>query len=184
MSDMLHKIRRIIGMRVYTNDVIILFKQKERLPNGSPAKVVPVKNDNVEDARHFQTQQQVNLFRKFLLAGDAGYYAYLDGRCVHRSWVVAHPKKAQIHKFYSFPLTPNQVFIHYCETAKEARGRNIFAAVLTYIGEVYHDKEVLMSIEHHNKSSIRSATKAGFFPIEKIHVRVTGGVKSIKIEKP
>src|SRR5690349_24500227 len=57
----------------------------------SPVEIRPVSDANVEDARVFDPPARIEEFRSFLARGDRGYYGYLDGRWVHRSWLVHGP---------------------------------------------------------------------------------------------
>ena len=105
----------------------------------------------------------MEVFRNFLALGDHGYYAYLDDKCVHRSWVKSNEQVVYPHLAYSMKLKPNQHFIHYCETARQARGKGIYPAVSSKIVEVLKDKgEILMSINANNIASIKGAQMAGF----------------------
>jgi hypothetical protein len=175
------KMYRIIGMRLYSNETVILLKHQKRVHISSAAIIKDVTGDNVNDALHFQSPIQVRLFRRFLRHGDKGYYAYLGNKCVHRSWVVVSPQKVKLHKFFSLSLRPSDVFIHYCETAPEARGRNIFTAVLAHISETFSSKNIYIGVEETNRASISSIIKSGFVESGKVHILVRFGIKRIRI---
>ena len=166
-------------MRLYSDSSVLLMELKNRTPQISPVTIQDVTTINVGDALSFQSTKQVQTFRSFLKYGHKGYYGYLNGRCVHRSWVVLGPGKVLIHKFYSILLKENEVFIQYCETASEARGKNIFAHVLSYIGQQFPASRVLISVDNKNHSSIKSMLKAGFVEFDMKRIKMIFGIRFI-----
>lgn len=180
----LYKLKRIVGMRIYCNDTVLLMELKTSLHQKSPAAIKPVTPENITDASYFQSKRQILTFKKFLKNGDHGYYAYLNNNCIHRSWVVIGDAHVLLHKFYSMPITADEVFVQFCETAEEARGKNIFSHVLCHISEQYTSKRILTSVDSKNASSIRSMKKAGFETIALIKIKVILGIKFISREQP
>lgn len=155
-------LKKLIRM-IFTREVIIIFWHKFNKVPVHPALIRTVDNANVADVLDFQSQDYLKIFEQFLKNGDKGYYAYLDGKCVHRSWVQYNEQIVYPHWSYTMKLMSNQSFIHYCETAPCARGLGIYPAVLHRIIGDFSDKyQVLMSINENNHSSIKGAKKAGF----------------------
>jgi len=166
-------------MRLYSDSNVLVMELKNRVPQTSPVTIQDVTTANVDDALNFQSSGQVKTFRSFLKQGHKGFYGYLINKCVHRSWVVVGPGKAFIHKFYSIILKENEVFIQYCETASEARGKNIFAHVLSHIGQQFPTSRVLTSVDQENHSSIKSMLKAGFVQFDLKRIKMIFGIRSI-----
>lgn len=171
-------------MRIYCNDEVLLLELRTPLHQKSAATIKSVTPENVTDASYFQSKGQIVTFKNLLKNGDRGYYAYLDNNCIHRSWVVLGAGRVLLHKFYSIPITANEIFIQFCETAREARGKNIFPHVLSYIGEQYASKKILTSVVSKNVSSLRSMKKAGFETIALVKIKVILGIKFISREQP
>ena len=143
-----------IGMYLHTKPVLSDYRLKD---------IRHTTQQNLTDVSNFQPERYVGVFRQFLAIGDKGYYAYLDGQCVHRSWVKPNEQIVCPHWAYPMKLKPNQHFIHYCETAPQARGKGIYPAVLSKIVDDFKDKgEILISITAKNIASIKGAQKAGF----------------------
>jgi len=112
----------------------------------------------VKDVLEFQSPRYLSTFEHFLHRGDTGYFAYLDGKCVHRSWVVHSPQTIHLHPMLPKKLQEGEAFIHYCETAPQARGQNIYPAVLAKIAEDFRDygHALMICTNAKNKSSIRA----------------------------
>jgi hypothetical protein len=182
MTSFFRKFYFGVWKRMYTNETIILFQLRTPAVFSPDIKIKAVNESNLNDARSFQDESQLSLFRKFLKRGDKGFYGYLEGKCVHRSWVVLPPRQAEVHLFCRRPLNPDEVFIHFSETAGWARGRNIFTQVLAHIGEEFKDKHVFISVGQDNSSSIKSVRKAGFSELSRIHVRVIAGIRKCQTE--
>lgn len=177
IRKLLQKFYRIFIMRIYTNDEVLLLELKHRHTVTSPATISKVTEENIVDARYFQTEAQVREFKQFLNQGHKGYYAYMRGYCIHRSWVVPGPHSVSLHKFYKMPLKENEVFIQFCETASEVRGKNIFTHALATIGKDFQDSRVLISVDSKNFSSVKSMFKAGFVEVSRVRIKVVFGIK-------
>lgn len=167
-------------MRLYSDTTIILLELKTRRKPADSFRIEHVTQQNVSDASSFQSYRQIETFKKFLALGHIGYYAYLDNRCAHRSWVVEGEATVLMHKFYPIKLAGNEVFVQYCETAPWARGRNIFTEVLCQIGEEYLQKRVLISVDSRNASSLKSMIKAGFVEVYRKRISVLAGFRKIE----
>lgn len=120
-------------------------------------------------------------FHEFLQRGDEGYYAYLDGKCAHRSWAL-HNGVMDVDIFYHRQLKENEVFIHWCETADWARGHNLYPATLGQIIVDNPGKRVCISVNRNNVASRRGIEKAGFELQEKVTTTVVLGMKWTSIE--
>lgn len=81
------KIINYIRKRLYANETIILYSLKNYQPQPSVATIKHTTDENINDILHFQPQRYIDIFKNFLSLGDKGYFAYLQDKCVHRSWV-------------------------------------------------------------------------------------------------
>jgi len=171
-----------IRRRLYVNETLILFEHERFIPQESPADIARITHENVADVLDFQDQEYLRKFREYLSRGDAGYFAYLDGKCVHRAWVVHTPKTVYVHPMLPMQLKDGEAFIHFCETAPLARGRNIYPAVLSKIAEDFRKKSysLMISANAKNSRSIRGILKSGFREKERERIMVLLGIKLVK----
>ena len=100
---------------------------------------------------------------------------------MHRTWTKSNGV-ATIHAFYTIPLSSNQIFIHWCETASSARGHGIYPKVLHRVCNEHPSDEILIAVNENNLASRRGVEKAGFIIKERIKVLVVLGIKHIKVE--
>ncbi len=122
----------------------------------------------MSDILTFQNRRCVDVFKNFISIGDCGYFAYVDGLCVHRSWVKHTPQIVNLHWALPMKLKKSEAFIHYCETAPSARGMHIYPAVLSRICNDFREKaSIMISCNAKNSASIRGITKAGFVERER-----------------
>ena len=176
---MLNKIVSAIKKRIYCNETIIVyvFRKTSQQNIATDLKIYPVADKNLKDVLSFQDKKYIEIFNNFLKVGDAGYYAYLNSNCVHRSWVKSNEQVVYFHWSLPYRLKNNEVFIHYCETAPNARGKNVFPRVLDYITRLNKNKEILISVNRNNQASIRGVQKAGFEKKESIQTIVLMGIR-------
>jgi len=181
IKKVIKKIYIYFKSRIYINETAILFKSFKNIIQTSPAKIVQANHNNLTDILIFQDPKYIGIFNKFLDSGDKGYFAYLNNKCVHRSWVQFGEKEVEIHRFLKRKIEKDEAFIHYCETAPEARGKNIYPAVLSKIVTDLKDKyrNIYISTNIKNKASRRGIEKAGFVEIERIKIVVILGIKII-----
>jgi GNAT superfamily N-acetyltransferase len=183
LSKIKKKINYLIKYRLYVNETLLLFKNEKHTNQKSPASIAYITPDNVKDVLYFQPPRYIPIFEDFLMRGDTGYFAYLDGNCVHRIWGVhSSPQIIYLHPMLPRQLKENEVWIHYVETAPHARGRNIFPAVLSKIAEDFDEDglTLLFAVNEKNTSCIKAALKAGFREVEKQKVLVLFGIKRTK----
>jgi sulfur relay (sulfurtransferase) complex TusBCD TusD component (DsrE family) len=133
------------------------------------------------DILSFQDKKYLEIFKNFLDNGDRGFFAYLDGTCVHRTWVKLGPQEVKLHHFWKKQLLEDELFIHYCETAEEARGKSIYPAVLAKVVKDFKENyTIYISTALKNKASIKSIKKAGFKEKERKKITAFFGLKQIK----
>ncbi len=173
------KFNRIVLKRIYTNDTVLLLEKKLPTTFTSNLQIKLATANNIKDTTYFQSKTYLKQFHSFLAHGDLGYLAYLNNNCIHRSWVTVKTGKINLHKFCAIELKPNEAFIQYCETAPEARGKNVFTDVLTKIADDLTNKHLLTAVFSNNSSSLKSFTKAGFVEIERYNISIFLGVKKI-----
>jgi len=148
---------------MFAAERLLLYRQGAYVSQPSPVTVTRATAENIGDVLAFDTPDKLALYRQFLAEGETGYLGYLDGKCVHRSWVKRLPGKVQLHWALPLILQKGEAYIHYCETAPTARGKNIFAHVLVLIREDYTQfSNVFICVNATNHASIRSIEKAGF----------------------
>jgi len=156
---------------LFAAEQLILFRFVSSIPQKSPAEVCSATFENIQDVLFFDTPDKVEKYRNFLFRGDKGYLAYLDGKCVHRSWVITLPRKVWLHWSLPFATQENEAYIHFCETATLARGKNIFSHVLCRIAADYrHCKNIYICVNVKNRPSSRSIEKAGFMPVKRYRI--------------
>jgi hypothetical protein len=174
--------RSLLG-RLWTRACIIVYENRQAPTIDTPAEIVQAGEKNLADLGWFHSPEKLAQFAAFLQDGDAGYLAYLNGQCIHRSWVVCQPRLVPIHPLHWRRLGSNEVFIHYCETAASARGKSVYPAVLARIARDFHGRRLLIAVDETNQSSRRGVLKAGFEPVEKLYLTVFCGLKSARWEK-
>ncbi len=182
MIKFLKKLYKFVWKRFYVNETLILFSHHTYKEVSSSAVIKDATESNLSDILTFQNRRYVDTFKIFLNIGDSGYFAYLDGLCVHRSWVKHTPQTVNLHWAFPMKLKKDEAFIHYCETAPSSRGMSIYPAVLSHIVNDFRDKaSVMISCNAKNNSSIKSIEKAGFRERERVHVLIIMGIKRIKV---
>jgi len=179
------KIHRFIKRSLYFNEVSILYKHKYFINQTSIANIRKVDYKNISDLLNFQDKKYLKIFNNFLDVGDIGYYAYLNGKCIHRSWVQFGEKEVKVHRFLKRKIKKNEAFIHYCETAPWARGKNIYASVLSKIVNDFRDKydDFYISTDNKNIASQKGLIKAGFVETERNRILIILGIKRINLIK-
>jgi hypothetical protein len=180
--NFLKKTYSFLKKRLYTNETIVLYSLKNYQIQTSVATIKHATNENLKDVLYFQPQRYIDIFKNFLSLGDKGYFAYLQDKCIHRSWVKSNEQIVHPHWAYPYQLKENEVFIHYCETAPEARGKNIYPHVLLNIIEEHQDKEILISVNDENLASKKGVEKGGFRERERVKVLILLGIKFIKVK--
>lgn len=163
MIKFLKKLYKFACKRFYVNETLILFGHHIYKEVSSPAVVKDASESNLLDILTFQNRRYVDVFKKFLNTGDRGYFAYLDGLCVHRSLAKHTPQTMNLYWAFPMELKRNEAFIHYCETAPSSRCMNIYPAVLSHIAHDFRNKaSVMISCNAKNSASIRGIEKAGY----------------------
>ena len=179
IKKVIKKIYIYFKSRIYINETVILFKSFKNIIQTSPAKIVQANYNNLVDILTFQDSKYLKIFRNFLDNGDKGYFAYLNGRCVHRSWVQFGEREVSLAPFIKRKIKQDEAYIHYCETAPEARGKNIYPAVLSRIVNDFKDKykNIYISTNIKNIASRKGIEKAGFRERERVHLLIIFGIK-------
>lgn len=181
MKDLLTKLYSLVKSRLFILEVVgVYYSSTVNEKTIDEIDIRDANSSNLIDILCFQDIRYIDVFQSFLDLGDRGYFAYLDDKCVHRSWVKSNEQFVYPHWIYPMKLKPNQHFIHYCETSPEARGRGIYPAVLSKIALDYKGRgEVLICIDSKNTASIKGAIKAGFVKKQRLRVFVICGIKFI-----
>ena len=180
--NFLKKTYNYIKSRLYINETIILYSLKSYQSQTSVATIKHATNENLKDVLYFQPQRYIDIFKNFLSLKDKGYFAYLQDKCIHRSWLKGNEQVVYPHWAYPYKLKENEVFIHYCETAPKARGKNIYPHVLSNIIKEHQDKDILISVNDENIASKKGVEKVGFRERERVKVLILLGIKFIKVK--
>ena len=173
----LQKLFSFVKSRIYVNETIILYQLNKYKKYQSLATIQCAKYNNLTDILYFQDKIYIDIFQNFLKMGDTGYFAYIDENCIHRSWVKSNNQIVYPHWTLPYKLKDNEIFIHYCETAPEARRKNIYPHVLSHISDNFKDKKILISVNKNNLASIRGIQKVGFEKKESVQTIVLIGIK-------
>jgi len=179
----LRKLYKYLKVRIFLKETVITYNLKNHQEQTSVATIKHATNENLKDVLYFQSKRYINIFKNFLILGDKGYFAYLQDKCIHRSWVKSNEQVVYPHWAYPYKLKKDEVFIHYCETAPEARGKNIYPHVLSNIIKGHQDKDILISVNDENIASKKGVEKVGFRERESKSVNFTGN-EIYKSEKP
>lgn len=164
--------------RVIVRDVVLVFEAPPtslhlaREGQDRDLRVVRATTENLDDLAWFQRETQLKTFRQMLESGQVGYLVYLDGHCVHRSWVALGPCVVNEHWSQSVRINAGETFLHYAETVSSARGLGIFPYLLRYVADDHPGVKVRMAIDSNNISSQRSALKAGWTLISRVRYTV------------
>jgi GNAT superfamily N-acetyltransferase len=122
----------------------------------------------------------VDEFRSFLARGDRGFYAYRDGRVVHRTWVRMGPATERLwHAWGAIEVPAGEAYLHYCETAPSARGLGLYPATLAHaagVARLLGAREVSISTDLENAASRRGIERAGFTEYRRVRVDIRFGV--------
>jgi hypothetical protein len=141
--------------------------------NYTKASISNVTEQNIKDVCTYEKNKYLKKYRRFLSKGDLGYYAYLDGNWVHRTWITIGP--GLINKWSRFPvfrLKEREAYCHFCETVPTVRGNNIPAAVLSKAAVDLKDKvnRFYTLVDENNYASRRVMEKSGFEEIKRLRV--------------
>jgi len=157
----------------------VVYRYERFEPVKTDADIRRVTPKTVGDARTMDPPERIAEFETFLARGDRGYYAYVAGRVVHRSWVVRGPAVMRLwRRFGAWPIGPRGAYVHYCETAPEARGHRLYPATLSLIATdlaVEGVQGLFIATESGNDASRRGIEKAGFVACARVLVRVFFG---------
>lgn len=163
---------------------VMIFRHAQFRDLMCPAEIRHVNWDNVDDTLHMESPDMVAQFRAFLQREDAGYYAYLNGKVVHRSWVQFGPGIAQCELGVTFRLKPGESYVHYCETHQNARAQGIYTAVLSQIANDMRaqGQNLFIATVQSNPASIRAIEKAGFRLLRRVQSIICFGVPVLKTD--
>jgi GNAT superfamily N-acetyltransferase len=164
-------IRTLFEALKYNTVEMILFENHVINDIFTKAHICMVTYRNVTDICEYEGEKNLKKYKRFLQRGDLGYYAYLDGKWIHRSWVVLGPRVTnRWFRFPPFVLKSGEAYCHFGETAPISRGRNISSAVLSRIAEDLKGKaeHIYTLVDENNYASRRANEKAGFVEIKRI----------------
>jgi GNAT superfamily N-acetyltransferase len=155
----------------FQSNVRILYEGRLINDNYTKADICVVTEHNINDVYAYEGNKYLKKYKRFLAQGDLGYYAYLDGKWVHRTWVMIGPRV--VNKWSNFPpikLKTREAYCHFAETAPPARGYNISAAVLSRAAIDLKEKvdHFYTLVDENNYASRRVNEKAGFIEVKRL----------------
>lgn len=184
ISDLRIFIRKVFSFlmrNIYQNETLFVFEINNHNEQTSVASIIHANPENLKDIFYFQDEKYFATFKHFLSIGDKGYLAYIDNRCIHRSWVKSNFQTVLFHWALPYNLQKDEIYIHYCETASNARGKNIYPHVLSSIVKEHYNKTILISTNKNNLASIVGIKKVGFEIRSIIQLKIIFGLKFIEI---
>ena len=172
-------LRLFTRLSTFRTVTCIVYRHERAVGVATDAEIRVVTPETVQDATSMETPERIAEFEAFLARGDRGYYGYLSGRVVHRSWAVKGPAVMRLwHRFGAWPVGARDAYVHYCETAPEARGHGLYPAALSRIAADLAAEGVqslFIATESQNQASRRGIEKAGFVARARVIVRVLFG---------
>jgi len=159
-----------LARRLWSRDVLRIYEAPvdTASPSLRGADCILANRDNLRDLLWFQDPKYLPIFSRFLDEGQVGYFVYVHGRCVHRSWLINGPALINEHWSGTVPIGRQEAFVHYCETAPTARGLGVFPYALSRIAADHPGLRITMSIDQANTASQRAAVKAGWIHTETV----------------
>ncbi|MBI9107209.1 MAG: hypothetical protein JEZ04_10750 [Spirochaetales bacterium] len=164
----MEKLRKKLIKKIFVKYDFIIYKNKEAVDIFCDIKIQKVNSENVSDVLSFENVEKLKNINRLIENRDIGYYAYYKLKCVHRSWVKLGPQEVNVIDKYSLKLGKDDIYIHYCATARDFRGRNYYPAVLSYISKKFPTKIKYIVTLTKKKSANSSVRKAGFIPFKRI----------------
>lgn len=180
MTRLLDRLTKL-GKRLQTFRRIRLVIAEHREPAtiDAPVTIVPVDEQRLDDARTMDSPARIEEFRRFLARGDRGFYAYRDHRVVNRAWVIIGPGSCDLwHGYGRLVIPAGTAYVHYCETAPEARGSGIYPAVLAHVARTLNQEGIAtirISTTRDNVASLRGIERAGYRIVRQVELRIMGG---------
>jgi ribosomal protein S18 acetylase RimI-like enzyme len=179
-----NKIISIYQILKYDSKVVIQYEHKINKELNIEVTICPITNENIGDISVYDgNHHTINKYKKMLLQGDLGYYAYLNNQWVGRAWVKVGPKL--IEKWYHLPpqtLKADEAYCHFGEVVPSARGYGIAAAMLNRIISDLKNKvnHIYVMVDENNLSSRKTVEKAGFVEIKRKKVIKMFGIQFYK----
>ncbi len=172
--------RALARFATFGRVVVLLYRHERPATPATAAEIHRVDAGNVDDASAMEAPGQVAEFHRFLERGDVGYYGYVGGRVVHRSWVRRGPLAVPLwHAWGRLALAPDDAYIHYCATDPAARGMGIYPAVLARAVSDAREagaRTIFIFTELENAPSRRGIEKAGFVEHRRYDIQVRFGI--------
>jgi len=162
-----------------------LTKDFEIIEAKVPFELKKVTSKNIKDILTLKDKFYLKDLISLLEKGELGFYGYMKSLVIHWSWVALGEKKIPLIYDYCFrDINKEEAFIHYCETSKNVRGKEIYPSVLTKVFAELKNKmgikKVYIAVEEKNFSSIKGILKAGFTKKEQIKILKILGLTFIK----
>ena len=162
-------------------DRIIQIKHRADAPIneiGNKGVVIkPVSLSNINDAKGFCSESQIKSFEAFVEKGYKGYFAYVDGVCVSRIWIFTDSDRAYLNDRVIYRLRPNELYEGWGETDFNYRRRGIYNDLKNYALKDNIGYDVLATIDHDNKASLKANIKCGFHIYRKYLMVTIGRLK-------
>lgn len=123
---------------------------------------------NLSDGAWFNSPVSIERFKDFIDLGHLGYYTYLGGKAIFRTWMFTGPEQPLVGKNFRYELSDNELFSGWSLTTEAARGKGVFPYTLNAAIRSLQDSVVSAYIDRNNTASLKGVAKTGFTVIKKI----------------
>jgi hypothetical protein len=132
-----------------------------------PTAISVLQEEDLLEYQRFRTEQNLQMIRKRLTAGDRCFLVRVEGRIVHSGWIATQIKQDPYLRC-TLTLQPGDIFLydHYTAPAFRSRGLSIAREIHIlkhYLSEGYRRSVAIVAIE--NKPAFRPFEALGYRPI-------------------
>lgn len=118
--------------------------------------------ENVFDGKEFNTEEEIDTFKQFIEQGHIGYYAYYEGVCACRVWVLTNKDRCLVGDGFIYDLKENEYFVAWVYTHNEYRGLGLYPYILKYALASHPNIIFKAHTDTNNKKALNAVKKAGF----------------------
>lgn len=145
---------------------IIRVHNKVVLENNPDIEIKPITEENINDGATFNSEAEIQNFRKFLKAGHKGYYGYYKGNCGIRIWTCNTEERALVGKNFLYKLPKDEAFVVWGKTSEDFRLLGLYTYALQFLILDNKDKVISGYIDPSNYKSLKGLEKVGFLIVE------------------
>ena len=130
-------------------------------------QIKPITEENILDGAAFNSEGELDDFRKFLKQGHKGYYGYYKGNCGLRTWIFNSKDRCVVGTEFFYDLPSNEAFSAWSKTSEDFRKKGLFTEALKFAIIDNKSKTISAYVESNNIGSLKGTEKAGFETLEK-----------------